>query len=150
MVVTHKDVAKLLADNKIIAIFQVASESGPRALGNRSILHNPSNPNGKDKVNTVKKREWFRPYAGTVLHEKKDEWFDFYNKENFKSKTKYDLLKVASTMLLFRARIKKDGKDIRIPKWEQTFNLDVRDFIFSKELLEYFNEIQQVLLVFPA
>ena len=72
-----------------------------------------------------------------------------YNKENFKSKTKYDLLKVASTMLLFGARIKKDGKDIRIPKWEQTFNLDVRDFIFSKELLEYFNEIQQVLLVFP-
>ena len=76
MVVTHKDVAKLLADNKIIAIFQGASESGPRALGNRSILHNPSNPNGKDKVNTVKKREWFRPYAGTVLHEHATEWFD--------------------------------------------------------------------------
>ena len=53
MVVTHKDVAKLLADNKIIAIFQGASESGPRALGNRSILHNPSNPNEISTIDTA-------------------------------------------------------------------------------------------------
>ena len=76
MVVTHKEVAQLLTENKIIAVFQGASESGPRALGNRSILHNPANPNGKDKVNTVKKREWFRPFAGTVLYEYAKDWFD--------------------------------------------------------------------------
>ena len=71
-----KDVAKLLADNKIIAIYQGRSEGGPRALGNRSILFDPRDPNGKEKVNKVKKREWFRPFAGTVLKEHASEWFD--------------------------------------------------------------------------
>jgi len=77
MVVTHKDVAELLIKNKTIALFQSSSESGPRALGNRSILHNPANPVGKEKVNIVKKRESFRPFAGTVLQEHAHEWFDF-------------------------------------------------------------------------
>jgi len=74
--VTPTDVAKLLADKKIVALYQGRSEAGPRALGNRSILYDPRDPNGKDHVNTVKKREWFRPFAGTVLLEKAREWFD--------------------------------------------------------------------------
>jgi carbamoyltransferase len=37
---------------------------------------------GKDKINIIKNREWFRPYAGTVLDEHKKNWFNFYNKEN--------------------------------------------------------------------
>lgn len=74
--VTPTDVAKLLADKKIVAIYQGRSEAGPRALGNRSILYDPRDPNGKDHVNTVKKREWFRPFAGTVLLEKARDWFD--------------------------------------------------------------------------
>jgi carbamoyltransferase len=74
--VTPEDVAKLLADKKIIALYQGRSEAGPRALGNRSILYDPRDPNGKDHVNTVKKREWFRPFAGTVLLEKARDWFD--------------------------------------------------------------------------
>ena len=78
------EVASLLNKDKIIAIYQGRSEFGPRALGNRSLLYNPKDPLAKDKINGIKKREWFRPYAGTVLHEKKDEWFDFYNKEETK------------------------------------------------------------------
>jgi carbamoyltransferase len=74
--VTPTDVAKLLADKKIVALYQGRSEAGPRALGNRSILYDPRDPNGKDHVNTVKKREWFRPFAGTVLLEKARDWFD--------------------------------------------------------------------------
>jgi len=57
-------------------MYQGRSEGGPRALGNRSILFDPRNPNGKDIVNTVKNREWFRPFAGTILLEKVNDWFD--------------------------------------------------------------------------
>jgi carbamoyltransferase len=71
-----ENVAKLISENNIVTIFQGRSEAGPRALGNRSILYNPTDPNGKDFVNKVKKREWFRPFAGTVLLEKANEWFD--------------------------------------------------------------------------
>ena len=74
---TAKAVAELLSENKIVAIYQGSSEAGPRALGNRSILYNPIDPNGKDFVNEVKGREWFRPFAGTVLEEDADKWFDF-------------------------------------------------------------------------
>jgi carbamoyltransferase len=69
-------VAELLTKQKIIAIYQGRSESGPRALGNRSILFDPRVTNAKDIVNTVKQREWFRPFAGTVLHEHCNEYFD--------------------------------------------------------------------------
>lgn len=73
---SSRDVAKLLSERKIVAIYQGSSESGPRALGNRSILYDPRDPNGKDYVNTVKNREWFRPFAGSVLQEYAKDWFD--------------------------------------------------------------------------
>lgn len=71
-----KTVANLIADGNIVAMYQGRSEGGPRALGNRSILFDPRNPKGKDIVNTVKNREWFRPFAGTILLEKVNDWFD--------------------------------------------------------------------------
>lgn len=74
--VSYFDVAKLISSGNIVAIFQGKSESGPRALGNRSILFDPRNINGKEIVNTVKGREWFRPFAGTVLKEKAYDWFE--------------------------------------------------------------------------
>lgn len=73
---TASDIAQMIADRKIVAIFQGKSEAGTRALGNRSILYDPRDENGKDRVNVVKKREWFRPFAGSVLHEHAREWFD--------------------------------------------------------------------------
>ena len=73
---THKDIVKLLVDKNIVAIFQGRSENGPRALGNRSILFDPRFKDGKDFVNRVKHREYFRPFAGTILKEHVHEWFD--------------------------------------------------------------------------
>ena len=74
--VTQEDVVDLLADRNIVAIFQGQSENGPRALGNRSFLYDPTDPDGKDHVNKVKRREYFRPFAGTILEEDVHEWFD--------------------------------------------------------------------------
>ena len=74
--VTPKDIAELLDMGKVIAIAQGRSEIGPRALGNRSILFDPRVKDGKDIINRIKKREKFRPFAGTVLQEHAKEWFD--------------------------------------------------------------------------
>lgn len=73
---THADVVKLLRNKNIVTLFQGRSESGPRALGNRSILFDPTFEDGKDYVNRVKRREYFRPFAGSILHEYAHEWFD--------------------------------------------------------------------------
>ena len=73
---TSKDIAKLIFNENIVAIAQGRSEIGPRALGNRSILFDPRVKDGKDIVNRVKKREYFRPFAGTILLEHAREWFD--------------------------------------------------------------------------
>jgi carbamoyltransferase len=74
--VNYSDVCNLLIQKNIVAMYQGRCEAGPRALGNRSILYDPRDPNAKDHVNRVKKREWFRPFAGTILLEYADEWFD--------------------------------------------------------------------------
>jgi len=71
-----QSVAKLICENNIVTIYQGGSEVGPRALGNRSILFDPRVPDGKEIVNVVKKREWFRPFAATILHEHFEEWFE--------------------------------------------------------------------------
>jgi len=73
---TSKDITKIISKGNIVAIAQGRSEIGPRALGNRSILFDPRVKNGKDIVNRVKKREHFRPFAGTVLLEHARDWFD--------------------------------------------------------------------------
>jgi len=66
----------LIDKEQIVAIFQGESEWGPRALGNRSILFDPRNPNAKGIVNTVKMREDYRPFAGSVMLEHANEYFD--------------------------------------------------------------------------
>lgn len=76
--VTPETVAQLLSEKNMVALFQGRAEAGPRSLGNRSLLYDPRDENGKDAVNVVKKREWFRPFAGTVLHEHAKEWFDLH------------------------------------------------------------------------
>ena len=74
--VNTMQIARLLKQRKVVAVFQGRSEAGPRALGNRSILYDPTDPEGKDKINRIKKRESFRPFAGSVLLPHADEWFD--------------------------------------------------------------------------
>lgn len=66
----------VLLEQKPLVIFQGYSEWGPRALGNRSILFDPRNKEAKNIVNNFKKREWWRPLAGTILLEHVHDWFD--------------------------------------------------------------------------
>ncbi len=67
--------AQLLNDGLVIGWYQGAMEFGPRALGNRSILANPGSPTTQDKVNLIKKRESWRPFAPSVLAEECGKWF---------------------------------------------------------------------------
>ena len=69
--------AQLIADGNIIAWFQGRMEFGPRALGNRSILADPRKKELVNVINAkVKHREYFRPFAPSILKERFCEWFD--------------------------------------------------------------------------
>jgi Predicted carbamoyl transferase, NodU family len=77
----HSDVISLAAehleDGKIVAWFQGRMELGPRALGNRSILANPTLPNMKDNINEyVKNRENWRPFAPSVMIDYAHDYFE--------------------------------------------------------------------------
>lgn len=72
-----KEIAKLIADGNIIGWFQGASEYGPRALGNRSILCDPRSKYMKDVLNNkVKHRENYRPFAPAVMFDQAHKYFD--------------------------------------------------------------------------
>jgi carbamoyltransferase len=65
-----------LVNQGIAPVAAGRAEFGPRALGNRSILADPRDINIKDKVNNIKQRELFRPFAPVVMEEHANEWFD--------------------------------------------------------------------------
>ena len=68
--------AKLLSKGKIVGWFQGRSDLGPRALGARSVLADPRNIQNKARVNQLlKKREWFMPYAPSILSDKMNIFF---------------------------------------------------------------------------
>lgn len=70
-------IAEYLAQGKIVGWYQGNGEIGPRALGNRSILMDPTVAGGKDILNSkVKHREWFRPFGASVKRDKAAEYFD--------------------------------------------------------------------------
>jgi len=74
---TDEDVIELLTkDDNVISVFHGGSESGRRALGNRSILADPRSANMKDIINEkVKHRQWFRPFAPSIIKEEVKNWF---------------------------------------------------------------------------
>jgi carbamoyltransferase len=74
--VTVDEVADLLIKQKTVAVFNGKAESGPRALGNRSILFDARNVNAKEIVNLVKQREWYRPFAAMILQSNFEEYFE--------------------------------------------------------------------------
>lgn len=92
-----KKIAENLSKNKIVAVHFGRSEIGPRALGNRSILADARNPKNWRKVNKIKTREYWRPFAPVVL--KKDFKKYFYNSPKL------------SPYMLFTAKV----KDASIP-----------------------------------
>ncbi|WP_419783706.1 carbamoyltransferase [Maridesulfovibrio sp.] len=68
--------AQSIAKGRVVGWFQGRMEYGQRALGNRSILADPRQPEMKDKINAmVKHREWYRPFAPAVLAEYQSEYF---------------------------------------------------------------------------
>lgn len=88
--------AEYLAQGKIIGWYQGHGELGPRALGNRSILMNPTIKYGKDILNQrVKKREWWRPFGASVTKEDAYKYFDIDD----------------SPYMLYNAKVLVDGLD---------------------------------------
>ena len=72
---THEEVCKILKDNPV-ALFQGRSEQGQRGLGNRSLIMDATNPNAKNIINRIKKREWYRPFSPAILEEKAKDYFN--------------------------------------------------------------------------
>lgn len=74
----EEEVVAMLKRGCVVGLYTGASESGPRALGHRSILADTRDPGIKDRINSsVKLREWFRPFAPAVLKDRTPEFFDF-------------------------------------------------------------------------
>ena len=65
-----------LLRDRICGVASGAAEFGPRALGNRSLLADPRGPDIKDRVNDIKRRQRFRPFAPVILEEYASEYFD--------------------------------------------------------------------------
>jgi len=70
------DIVRNLKERGMVGVAKGKAEFGPRALGNRSLLADPSILNMKDKVNKVKGREEFRPFAPMILKEDVDIYFE--------------------------------------------------------------------------
>ena len=76
--------ANLISKGNIVGWFQGRMEMGQRALGNRSLLADPRDPDMKDKVNAaVKHRESYRPFAPSILKEYTGEFFETDNENPF-------------------------------------------------------------------
>jgi len=77
-------VAERIAAGDVAGWFQGRMEWGPRALGNRSILAHPGLPGMKDVLNSrIKNREWFRPFAPSILAERQAEYFEHHQPSPF-------------------------------------------------------------------
>jgi len=110
--VSVEEVAKLLK-TEVIAIMQGKSEQGQRGLGFRSLLANPLDHKCKDKINAIKKREWFRPFACSILHEHgkdylEDYFYSPYMMYVFKTKSR-SMEHVSSKLGTTRAQSVKEG-----------------------------------------
>lgn len=91
-------VSQQLADNKIVAWHQGRSEYGPRALGNRSILANPTFDNKQLLNEKVKFREHWRPYAAIIMQDDVHDWVD--------------LPRETSEYMLFASEVKEDKRSL--------------------------------------
>lgn len=69
-------IVKRLLDGHVVGVANGRAEFGPRALGNRSLLLDPRGSDAKDRMNAIKKREQFRPFAPAILAEHADTYFN--------------------------------------------------------------------------
>ena len=144
--VLYRDAAALIANEKIIGLFNGRMEFGPRALGGRSIIGDPRSANMQKTMNLkIKFRESFRPFAPAVMREHVNEWFDLHHKEGSQLKDEhgYD-----SPYMLMVAPVKEH---IRYELDEQAKRLQgldklnhVRSVISSCTHVDYSARIQTV------
>jgi carbamoyltransferase len=119
----------ILLKQKPLVIFQGKSEWGPRALGNRSILFDPRNKEAKNIVNNFKKREWWRPLAGTILLEHVHDWFDIATLKE-------------SPFMSFAVDAKKQAIE-KIPSIVHVDNTCRIQTVTKEQNLNYYNLIQK-------
>ncbi len=130
--------SKFIADGKVIGWFQGRMEFGPRALGNRSILADPRNPNMKNIINEkIKRRESFRPFAPSVLEEFQSEWFE----GNFFSPYMSSLMRVRKEKRKIIPAVTHFDNTARLQTVNRDFNLK-----FSN-LLNYFYKLTSVPVI---
>ncbi len=109
------EVVKELLHNKVVGVANGKAEYGPRALGNRSLLADPRY-NIKNKVNNIKRRQKFRPFAPAILEESYDDYFVGHANEfmQFVSEAKHDYDSVKHVDGTSRVQIvKDDGSNLR-------------------------------------
>ena len=73
---TNREIVEYITQHKICGLARGAAEFGPRALGNRSLIADPRGAQVKDRVNMIKGRESFRPFAPAILEEHADRYFE--------------------------------------------------------------------------
>jgi carbamoyltransferase len=73
---TNREIVEYITNHKICGVARGRAEFGPRALGNRSLVADPRGPQVKDRVNMIKGRENFRPFAPAILEEHADRYFE--------------------------------------------------------------------------
>ena len=96
-----------LIANRIVGIASGRAEFGPRALGNRSLLADPRGPDIKDRVNEIKRRQKFRPFAPVILEELADNYFDI--PRNWNSSRYMQVVGQCRNPDLFPAIVHHDG-----------------------------------------
>jgi len=96
-----------LLTSGIVGVASGRAEFGPRALGHRSLLADPRGSEIKDKVNEIKRRQKFRPFAPVILEEHADNYFDMPN--GFSNSRYMQVISRCRHPQLFPAIIHYDG-----------------------------------------
>ena len=103
--------ARIIADEKVVGLFQGRMEFGPRALGNRSIVGDPRSPKMQSVMNLkIKYRESFRPFAPACLEERISDYFEIDRKSPY-------MMLVAPVRSERCIPLRGDERDLKLQEW---------------------------------
>jgi carbamoyltransferase len=112
-------VAQLIADEKVVGLFQGRMELGPRALGNRSIIGDARSPKMQSIMNLkIKQRESFRPFAPAVLEECASEYFELDRPSPY-------MMLVADVHRSRRQAVEHEEREIDLVEWVNEVRSDI-------------------------